>query len=177
MTKMINFIRGVCRIMKIIHNGVVQNTYVVWKYHQQNFGFFDRELPILCKSCAQRSPCLWATLNFCQPFDELLHFFVESDIAFGELFDDFFIYQVWCYKMKNKKEPKMLLKLHIYVHCICLWYWIFFPRHKTLRTASNKLVINLAFSNAIMHIKSWVIIVNGLHGGPILGDFGKAYYI
>ena len=50
----------------------------------------------------------------------------------------------------------------------------FFPRHKTLRTASNKLVINLAFSNAIMHIKSWVIIVNGLHGGPILGDFGKA---
>ena len=53
----------------------------------------------------------------------------------------------------------------------------FSPRHKTLRTASNKLVINLAFSNAIMHIKSWVIIVNGLHGGPILGDFGKAYYI
>ena len=38
-------------------------------------------------------------------------------------------------------------------------------------------MINLAFSNAIMHIKSWVIIVNGLHGGPILGDFGKAYYI
>ena len=101
--------------MKIIHNAVVQNTYVVWKYHQQNFGFFDRELPILCKSCAKRGACLWATLNFCQPFDELLHFFVESDIAFGELFDDFFIYQVWCYKMENKKEQKMLLEIHIYV--------------------------------------------------------------
>lgn len=45
-------------------------------------------------------------------------------------------------------------------------------RHKTLRTAANKLVINLAFSNAIMHVKSWVIIVNGIHGGPILGEIG-----
>ena len=48
-------------------------------------------------------------------------------------------------------------------------------RHKTLRTAANKLVINLAFSNAIMHIKSWVIIVNGFYGGPILGDVGKNF--
>ena len=52
---------------------------------------------------------------------------------------------------------------------------VVFFRHKTLRTAANKLVINLAFSNAIMHIKSWVIIVNGFYGGPILGDIGKIF--
>ena len=48
-----------------------------------------------------------------------------------------------------------------------------FFRHQTLRTPSNKLVINLAFSNSIMHGKSWVLIVNGISGGPILGKFGK----
>ena len=139
---------------------------VVWKYHQSNFGLFKRELPILYKSCTQRSPCLWASLNYCQSFDELLHFFVEFDIAFGEFFDDFFVHKVrnTYHKMQLKE-----LKVNNYIPIL-----IFF-RHKTLRTASNKLVINLAFSNAIMHIKSWVIIVNGLHGGPILGDFGKAH--
>ena len=27
-----------------------------------------------------------------------------------------------------------------------------------------------------MHLKSWVPIVNGLHGGPILGALGKKIY-
>lgn len=46
-------------------------------------------------------------------------------------------------------------------------------RHKGLRTAGHKLVINLAVSNSIMHSKSWVIIVNGYSGGPLLGEWGK----
>ena len=46
-------------------------------------------------------------------------------------------------------------------------------RHKTLRTSGNKLVINLAFSNMLMHTKSWIIVVNGFAGGPYLGKWGK----
>jgi hypothetical protein len=46
-------------------------------------------------------------------------------------------------------------------------------RYPDVRTSGNKLVVNLAISDAIMHLKSWVLIVNGFHGGPILGGFGK----
>lgn len=48
-----------------------------------------------------------------------------------------------------------------------------YGRHKTLRTPANKLVINLAVANFIMHGKSWILIVNGIDGGPLLGDWGK----
>ena len=48
----------------------------------------------------------------------------------------------------------------------------FTVRYKTLRTAGNKLVVNLAIANFIMHSKSWVLIVNGIAGGPILGELG-----
>ena len=51
-----------------------------------------------------------------------------------------------------------------------------FCRHKTLRTPSNKLVINLAIMNFIMHSKSWVLIVNGIYGGPILGELGDDFF-
>ena len=50
---------------------------------------------------------------------------------------------------------------------------ILYVKHKTLRTSSNKLVVNLTCSNTLMHIKSWIVIVNGIAGGPILGPFGK----
>ncbi len=46
-------------------------------------------------------------------------------------------------------------------------------KHSTLRTTSNKLVINLSFSNMLMHTKSWIIIINGFAGGPYLGGKGK----
>ena len=46
-------------------------------------------------------------------------------------------------------------------------------KYKTLRTSSNKLVVNLTCSNTLMHAKSWVLVVNGFAGGPILGTFGK----
>jgi hypothetical protein len=37
-------------------------------------------------------------------------------------------------------------------------------------------VISLAMSDMIMHLKSWVLIVNGFHGGPVLGNFGNLNY-
>ena len=49
-------------------------------------------------------------------------------------------------------------------------------RYKTLRTAGNKLVVNLAIANFIMHSKSWVLVVNGIAGGPILGELGMIGY-
>ena len=52
---------------------------------------------------------------------------------------------------------------------------VYFYRYKTLRTAGNKLVVNLAIANFIMHSKSWVLIVNGIAGGPILGELGMYY--
>ena len=54
---------------------------------------------------------------------------------------------------------------------------VYFYRYKTLRTAGNKLVVNLAIANFIMHSKSWVLIVNGIAGGPILGELGMYYSI
>ena len=45
-----------------------------------------------------------------------------------------------------------------------------------MRTAGNKLVVNLAIANFIMHSKSWVLIVNGIAGGPILGELGMYVY-
>ena len=48
-------------------------------------------------------------------------------------------------------------------------------KYKTLRTSSNKLVVTLTCSNTLMHIKSWILVVNGLAGGPILGRFGKDF--
>ena len=45
--------------------------------------------------------------------------------------------------------------------------------YRTLRTGSNKLVMTLTCSNTLMHIKSWIIVVNGLAGGPVLGRFGR----
>ena len=45
--------------------------------------------------------------------------------------------------------------------------------YRTLRTGSNKLVMTLTCSNILMHIKSWIIVVNGLAGGPVLGRFGR----
>lgn len=48
-----------------------------------------------------------------------------------------------------------------------------YGRYKTLRTPANKLVINLALANMLMHGKSWILIVNGIDGGPLLGDVGK----
>lgn len=51
-----------------------------------------------------------------------------------------------------------------------------YGRHRTLRTPANKLVINLAVANIIMHGKSWILIVNGIDGGPLLGDLGEYYF-
>ena len=48
-----------------------------------------------------------------------------------------------------------------------------YSRFKTLRTPSNMLVINLAIANFVMHGKNWVLIVNSIDGGPLLGDLGK----
>ena len=48
-----------------------------------------------------------------------------------------------------------------------------YSRYKTLRSPANKLVINLALANMLMHSKSWILIVNGLDGGPLLGSLGK----
>ena len=53
---------------------------------------------------------------------------------------------------------------------------VLYIKHKTLRTSSNKLVVNLTCSNTLMHIKSWIVIVNGIAGGPILGPFGKIFF-
>ena len=53
---------------------------------------------------------------------------------------------------------------------------VLYIKHKTLRTSSNKLVVNLTLANALMHIKSWILIVNGFAGGPILGIFGKSIF-
>ena len=50
--------------------------------------------------------------------------------------------------------------------------FVFICSHKSLRTSGNKLVINLAFSNILMHTKSWIIIINGFAGGPVLGKWG-----
>ena len=50
-----------------------------------------------------------------------------------------------------------------------------YTKYKTLRTAGNKLVVNLAIANFIMHAKSWVLIVNGIAGGPILGELGMSF--
>ena len=61
------------------------------------------------------------------------------------------------------------LETSLYIFAKC----IFLPRHKTLRTPGNKLVINLALANLIMHAKSWVLIVNGFYGGPVLGELGE----
>jgi hypothetical protein len=47
-------------------------------------------------------------------------------------------------------------------------------RYQDIRTPGNKLVINLALSDIIMHMKSWVLIINGFHGGPMLGGVGKS---
>lgn len=46
-------------------------------------------------------------------------------------------------------------------------------KHSTLRTSANKLVVNLSFTNALMHFKSWIIIINCIAGGPILEEMGK----
>ena len=48
-----------------------------------------------------------------------------------------------------------------------------YSRFKALRTPSNMLVINLSTANFLMHSKSWVLIVNSIDGGPLLGDIGK----
>ena len=52
---------------------------------------------------------------------------------------------------------------------------VLYIKHKTLRTSSSKLVVNLTLTNSLMHIKSWILVVNGLAGGPILGRFGKDF--
>ena len=49
-----------------------------------------------------------------------------------------------------------------------------YSRFKILRTPSNHLVINLAVADFLMHSKSWVLIVNSIDGGPLLGDIGKS---
>ena len=54
---------------------------------------------------------------------------------------------------------------------------ILYSKHSTLRTSSNKLVLNLSFSNSLMHFKSWILIINGFAGGPILGKAGKGISI
>ena len=35
---------------------------------------------------------------------------------------------------------------------------VLYIKHKTLRTSSNKLVVNLTLTNSLMHIKSWILI-------------------
>ena len=52
-----------------------------------------------------------------------------------------------------------------------------YSRFKVLRTPSNMLVINLSIANFLMHSKSWVLIVNSIDGGPLLGDIGKWIFI
>ena len=34
-------------------------------------------------------------------------------------------------------------------------------------------MINLAFSNSLMHTKSWILVTNGFAGGPVVGKWGK----
>ena len=48
-----------------------------------------------------------------------------------------------------------------------------YSKCKVLRTPSNMLVINLSIANFLMHSKSWVLIVNSIDGGPLLGEIGK----
>jgi hypothetical protein len=36
-------------------------------------------------------------------------------------------------------------------------------------------VIYLSLSSLTMHLKSWVPIINGFYGGPILGGFGEFF--
>ena len=52
-----------------------------------------------------------------------------------------------------------------------------YSRFKVLRTPSNMLVINLSIANFLMHSKSWVLIVNSIDGGPLLGEIGKWIFI
>ena len=52
-----------------------------------------------------------------------------------------------------------------------------YSRFKVLRTPSNMLVINLSLANFLMHSKSWILIVNSIDGGPLLGDIGKWIFI
>jgi hypothetical protein len=50
---------------------------------------------------------------------------------------------------------------------------LFFSRQRSLRTPTHKLVIYLSVSSLTMHLKSWIPIVNGFYGGPVLGEFGQ----
>jgi hypothetical protein len=51
----------------------------------------------------------------------------------------------------------------------------FVSRHRILRTPTHKLVIYLSISSLTMHLKSWVPIINGIYGGPVLGGFGEYF--
>ena len=47
-------------------------------------------------------------------------------------------------------------------------------RHKSLReNPSHKLVISIALFGILKESKSWVNILNGFYGGPIMGKIGK----
>ena len=59
-----------------------------------------------------------------------------------------------------------------YLKNVKMFQFVVICSHKSLRTSGNKLVINLAFSNILMHTKSWIIIINGFAGGPVLGKWG-----
>ena len=50
-------------------------------------------------------------------------------------------------------------------------------RHKSLReNPSHKLVISIALFGILKESKSWVNILNGFYGGPIMGKIGKHLY-
>ena len=57
-----------------------------------------------------------------------------------------------------------------------LMFYIY-SKFTILRTPSNMLVINLSVANCLMHGKSWVLVVNSIDGGPLLGNFGKSISI
>ena len=57
-----------------------------------------------------------------------------------------------------------------------LMFYIY-SKFTILRTPSNMLVINLCVANCLMHGKSWVLVVNSIDGGPLLGNFGKSMLI
>ena len=46
-------------------------------------------------------------------------------------------------------------------------------RRSSLRTPTNKLVLSLIVSDSIMMTKSWILVINAMAGGPIMGNTGE----
>ncbi len=48
-----------------------------------------------------------------------------------------------------------------------------FNRYRSLRTPTNKLVLSLVAADCLMMTKSWILVINGFAGGPLLGTAGE----